>query len=71
MPRHAPSDSYQPKEVDEDAAQRRALILSCNRHAGQARRAVNFVSVINAMDFIDQPSHNNPIERILLQPLTP
>jgi hypothetical protein len=29
------------------------------------------VSVINAMDFIDQPSHNNPIERILLQPLTP
>ena len=48
MPRHALLDSQQLEEVDDDTVQRRALILSsCNRYAGQARRAVKAVSVVN------------------------
>ncbi|KAJ5896134.1 uncharacterized protein N7473_005533 [Penicillium subrubescens] len=63
--------SQQLEEVDDDTVQRRALILSsCNRYAGQARRAVKAVSVVNAVDIIDRVSQSNPIERIFLQYLT-
>jgi hypothetical protein len=71
MPRHALLDSQQLEEVDDDTVQRRALILSsCNRYAGQARRAVKAVSVVNAVDIIDRVSQSNPMERIFLQYLT-